>query len=145
MKLLKNICTSFAQPTTAGAAVLTFTNNLLLRPGMKLSFNTLLLLMLEFGALVERRLREVEVALEIINEPQRASALFHFVFRGAGGIDKRRVEALNAVLKLVPHACLVLLIMLLEANLIARYATRVHPNLTKTHQSEREDGTIVAA
>ena len=46
------------------------------------------------------------------------------MLRGAGGINKRRVEALNAFLKLVPHTGLALLNMLLEANLIASHAAR---------------------
>ena len=139
MQLFKNFGASLAQPTTAGAAVLTATDNWRSRPGTELSLEDSLLLELESGASVERRRREAEAALEIINEPQRGSAPFHFVLRGAGGINKRRVEALNALLKLVPHAGLALLNMLLQADLIASHAARVHPASAETHQSERED------
>ena len=69
MQLFKNFGTSLAQPTTAGAAVLTGTYNWRSRPGMELSLENSLLLELESSASVERRRREAEAALEIINEP----------------------------------------------------------------------------
>ena len=69
MQPFKNFGTSLAQQTTAGAAVLTATDNWRLRPGMKLSLENSLLLELESGASVEHRRREAEAALEISNEP----------------------------------------------------------------------------
>ena len=80
--------------------------------------------LLESGASVVRRRREAEATLEIINEPQRGSAPFHFVMRVSGGINKRTVETLNALLKLVPNAGLALLNMLLKVKLIANHAAR---------------------
>ena len=99
MQLFKNFGASLSQPTTAGAAVLTATDNWRSRPGTELSFEDSLLLELESCASVERRRREAEATLKIINEPQRGSAPFHFVLPGAGGINMRQVEALNALLK----------------------------------------------
>ena len=74
MQLFKNFGTSLAQPTTAGAAVLKATDNWRSHSGTELSFEVSLLLELESGASVERRRREADAALEIINEPQRGSA-----------------------------------------------------------------------
>ena len=143
MQLFKNFGTSLAQPTTAGAAVLTATDNWRSRPGTELKLEDSLLLELEFFASVERRLREAEAALEIINELHRGSAPFHFVLRGAGGINKRRVEALNARLKLVPHAGLALLNMLLEADLIASHAAREFIQLQQRRIEAKEKTEIV--
>lgn len=119
MQLFENFGASFAQPITASAAVLTFTENKRFRHGTELSLEDSLLLILESDALVKRRRRETEDALEMINKPQRGSALFYFVMRGAKGINKRRVDALNAFLKLILHAALALLKILLEADMIA--------------------------
>ena len=108
------------------------------RPGTELHHEDSLLLELESGASVQRRRREAEAALEIINELHRGSAPFHFVWRGAGGINKRRVEALNALLKLVPHANLALLNMLLEADLIERHAAREFIQLKKEASKRKQ-------
>ena len=97
LQLFKLFGTSLRQPTSAGAVVLMSAKNWRSRPGTELSLEDSLLLELESGASVERRRREAEIALEIINEPQRGSAPFHFVLRGAGSVNKRRVEALNAL------------------------------------------------
>ena len=125
--------------TTANAAVLTSAENWRLRPGTKLNLEDSLLLELESVASVERRRREAEAALEIINEPQRGSVPFNFVLRGAGAINKRRVEALDARLKLVPHGGLALLNMLLEADLIASHAAREIIQLQLRRIEAKED------
>ena len=84
MQHFKNFGAFLAQPTTAGAAVLTGTDNWRSLPGTELSLEDSLLLELESGASVERRRPEAEAALEIINELKRWSAPFHFVLRCAG-------------------------------------------------------------
>ena len=124
MQLYKLFRTSLAQPTPSGAAVFTSGENWRSRLGTKLSLDNSLLLEHEFRASVEGRRREAEAALEIINELQRGLAPFHFVLPGSGNVNKRRVGALNAFLKLVPHAGLALLNMLLEVDLIASHASR---------------------
>ena len=103
----------------------------------------MLLLELESGASVGRWRREAKAALEIINEPQRWSAQFHFVLRGATGINKRRVEALNALLMLVPLASLALLNMLLEADLIASHAAREFIQIQQKRVKAKEKTEIV--
>ena len=87
MQLFKNFGTSLAQLTTACAAVLTSTDNWLSRPGTELSLEDSLLLELESVASVERRRRKAESVLERITEPQRGSAPFYFVLRGAASIN----------------------------------------------------------
>ena len=61
---------------------------------------------------------------------------FHAV--GVGSINKRRVEALNAFYKLVPHAGLALLNMLLKADLIASHASRKYIQLYKRRIAEKD-------
>ena len=144
MQLFKNFGASLAQPTTAGAEVLTATDNWRSRFGTELSLEDSLLLALESGASVERRRREAEAALEVINELQRGSAPFNFVFRGTGDINKRRVEALNALLKLVPHAGLTLLNMLLKSDLIASHAAREFIQLLQRRIEAKKKTKIVS-
>ena len=139
LQLFKLFNTALAQPTFAGVAVLTSAENWRSRPGTELSHEDSLLLELESGASVERRRRGADLALEIINEPKRGSAPFHFVLRGAGSVNKRRVKPLNALLKLVTHAGLPLLNMLLEADLIARHASREFIHLQQRRIAAKTD------
>ena len=71
MHFFKMFGTSLAQLTIAGAAVLTSPENWQSRFGTELSLKDSLMLEFESGESVERRRREAEAALEIINEPKR--------------------------------------------------------------------------
>lgn len=70
MLFIKLFGTALAQPTLAGAAILTSAENWLSRFNTELSLEESLLLELEFGLFVERRRRKAGAALTIIYEPQ---------------------------------------------------------------------------
>ena len=98
--------------------------------------------MLESSASVERMRRKPDAALKIINESELGSAQIHFMLREAGKINKRQVEAMNAHLKLLLHAGLALLNMLLEADLIERHAAREFIQLQQRRIEAKEKTEI---
>ena len=65
------------------------------------------------------------------------------MFRCASNINKRRVKALNVLLKLVPHAGLALLNMLLDAYLIASHAAREFIKLQQRRIEAKKKTVIV--
>lgn len=143
LQLLKMFAPALSHPIPVGAANLSLAENWRSRFKTKICLADSLLLELESNASEDCRRRKADAALEIVKQPQRGSAPFLFVMRGASGIDNRRVEAINAQLKLMPHAGLALLKQLLKADLIAGYATKefIQMQQRRIAASERSEKT----
>lgn len=139
LQLFKLFAPALPLPTLVGAAVLTSAANWRSHPGPELSLEDSLLLEFESGASEDRTRREADAAFENVNGPQRGFALFRFVLSGAGSIEKRRVEAVNAFLKLVPNTGLALLNVLLKGTNREPRSKIVHLAPADTHRRVKAD------
>ena len=71
-------------------------------------FSTSLLLELERGQIEVRRQQYEDSLLTQINEPKHGSAPFWFFLNSTAGLNQRRMEATNRLLRIVPHSGLAL-------------------------------------